>query len=317
MNAIAHETIPRMGRNRAHPRAEISVRGARKEFWAYHQGMVTKTAERCVNVFTDVTLHVSAGEFIAILGQSGCGKTTLLRCVGGLESLSRGVIEVGGDPVRQPRDGTAVVFQSAALFPWMTVEQNVQQAFSMRRGSRKLSEEQKQRIASCIALVGLTEARTFYPHQLSGGMQQRVGIARALVGDPDTLLMDEPFGALDAQTRSVMQEEILRLYDRLGFTAVFITHDLEEALILADRVIVMTGTPSTVTLEVPVPWSRPRSIEAARSDRRFAELRRELWQHLRKDSATRGPGSAARGPGSQDRQGSTDEAEPRAWRGES
>jgi NitT/TauT family transport system ATP-binding protein len=269
----------------ASPHADgIEIANAAKIFWSYKQGWLTKLQYNPVPVFSDVDLRINPGEFVSLVGPTGCGKTTLLRCTAGLESLSAGTITIGSKPVVRPSMSAAMVFQSPALLPWLTVERNVATAFTMR-GSQRLSANQKHNVAAYIHLVGLDGAQHRYPHQLSGGMQQRVGIARALVGNPNVLLMDEPFGALDAQTRTVMQAELIRIFEEIKCTVFFITHDLEEALILSDQVMVMSGKPAGLTKQIHVPWERPRSIETVRSDPRFELMRRELWTALRRDDS--------------------------------
>lgn len=264
----------------------IRIRGARKEFWGYQQHVFTKVIDQRTQVFSSVDLAIAPGEFVVIIGPSGCGKTTLLRCIAGIDRLNAGSIEVNGAKISHPRRGSAMVFQSGALFPWLTVRENVELAFTLD-GTRRVTDSERARAASWIEVVGLGGTESQYPRQLSGGMQQRVAIARALASEPDTLLMDEPFGALDAQTRAVMQEETLRLYDRLSCTVVFVTHDLEEAIVLADRVLVMNGSPATMTYQLDIPWPRPRTIDDIRGDARFEEMREDLWRRLRTGSRIR------------------------------
>ncbi|HEY6893483.1 MAG TPA: ABC transporter ATP-binding protein, partial [Rhodanobacteraceae bacterium] len=190
-----------------------------------------------------ITFDVRDREFVAIVGPSGCGKTTCLRMAAGLEFPTSGRVSVGGRPVTAPGPDRAVVFQQFALFPWKTVHENID--FGLR--SKGLAEAQRrERISRQVELMGLQGYESAYPHQLSGGMQQRVAIARSYVLDPDVLLMDEPFGALDAQTRVVMQEELIKLSQHNPRTILFITHAVEEAVYLADRVVVMTRRPGTV-----------------------------------------------------------------------
>jgi NitT/TauT family transport system ATP-binding protein len=233
--------------------------------------------------------HISLGvrdrEFVAIVGPSGCGKTTCLRMAAGLEFPTSGTVSVGGKPVTRPGPDRAVVFQQFALFPWKTVYENID--FGLR--SKGLAQAaRRERIASQVELMGLQDYETAYPHQLSGGMQQRVAIARSYVLDPDVLLMDEPFGALDAQTRVVMQEELIKLSRVNPRTVLFITHAVDEAVYLADRVVVLTRRPGRVReiLDVaPVRaaenWDRYERTEEVMDQESFVHLRTHIWRLLR------------------------------------
>jgi len=205
----------------------------------------------------DIDLHIAEGEFVCLLGPSGCGKSTLLKIVAGLIALSTGAVRIGGRAVTAPGPDRAVVFQDYALFPWMTVADNVEFGLA----ARGVAPERRHAIsAELLQAVGLTEFAAKYPHHLSGGMKQRVSIARALAVDPVLLLMDEPFGALDAQTRFVMQRELLRVWRAYRKTVLFVTHSIEEALYLGDRVLVMTARPGRIKAEIAVPHERPRDI---------------------------------------------------------
>ncbi|MDE2370681.1 MAG: ABC transporter ATP-binding protein [Burkholderiales bacterium] len=237
----------------------------------------------------DVNLEVAEREFVAIVGPSGCGKTTCLRMAAGLEHPSRGSIRVGGQEVREPGPDRAVVFQAFALFPWKSVWDNVEFGL-VSLGIAK--EERRRRIEHYIELMGLAGYERAFPHQLSGGMQQRVAIARAYVLDPQVLLMDEPFGALDAQTRVVMQEELVRLARRHPRTVLFITHAVEEAVYLADRIVVMTGRPGTIREIVDVKtvreaerWDSHPRIEDVMDQPSFVQLRTHVWKLLRESGA--------------------------------
>ncbi len=211
----------------------------------------------------DVSLEIAPGEFVAILGPSGCGKTTLLYMVAGFIPPTRGEILLNGRRIQGPGPDRGVVFQSFALFPWMTVLDNV--AFGLKM--RGVPREERYRIArEYIALVGLDGFEHRYPHELSGGMQQRVGVARVLANNPDLLLMDEPFASVDAQTRMTLQEELTRIWEARRPTILFVTHDVEEAVFLANRVVVLTPRPGRVRESVGVPLPRPRR-----------------WQHLIED----------------------------------
>ena len=233
-----------------------------------------------VTALDDVSLTVGEGEFVSILGPSGCGKTTVLRILDALVSHDGGRVLINGTPVTEPRAECGFVFQDFGLYPWRTVMDNV--CFGLELAG--VAPAERRRIAAQhIELVGLAGFEGSYPHQLSGGMQQRVGIARTLAMDPEILLMDEPFGALDALTRRVMQGELLRiLASRPGRTVVFVTHDLEEALLLSDRIIVMTARPGKVKEIVHVPFAHPRH-DSVEDTQAFIDLRRRLWESLRQE----------------------------------
>ncbi len=225
-----------------------------------------------------VSLDVADGELLCIVGPSGCGKTTLLRVLAGLEQPTAGTAQIrSDDPTRPAR---AMVFQGAGIFPWMTVEQNV--AYGLRvRGVSKA--ERTATAARWIKEIGLQRFASAYPAQLSGGMQQRVGLARAFAYDPEVLLMDEPFGALDAQTRLLLQQTLLEQWERNTKTVVFVTHSIEEALTLGDRVLVMSARPGRLIHEVKVPFERPRDAVALRTDSRFNSLFADVWESLREE----------------------------------
>ena len=249
---------------------------------------VTRVFERDGKDFLtldSVSFTVNDREFVAIVGPSGCGKTTCLRMAAGLEFPTAGRVDVGGRPVTQPGPDRAVVFQQFALFPWKTVYENIE--FGLRsKGADTASR--RERISRQIEFMGLQGYESAYPHQLSGGMQQRVAIARSYVLDPDVLLMDEPFGSLDAQTRVVMQEELIRLTQKNPRTVLFITHAVEEAVYLADRVIVMTRRPGTVREVIDVApmraeerWHRFEHSEELMVQASFVHLRTRIWRLLR------------------------------------
>jgi NitT/TauT family transport system ATP-binding protein len=263
-----------------HASSYISVTEASKEFTRYDEGFITRRVRSRTVVFQNLEISVAPRQFVSIVGPSGCGKTTLLRCMAGLERLTRGEIIIGDQVINGPRPGSAFIFQSVAIFPWLTVRQNVAAGLTMR-GSRRLPSEARERVEQWIETVGLAGFAESYPRQLSGGMQQRVGIARALVSNPDVLLMDEPFGALDAQTRMVLQEELIRLFESLECAAVFVTHDIDEALTLSDRILVMSRRPSVVLSDITVPWERPRDLDEVRKTPEFASLRERIWTELR------------------------------------
>ena len=224
-----------------------------------------------------ISLQVATGEFVCLVGPSGSGKSTLLRVVAGLLPQTSGEVRIEASRPGTPL--TAMVFQEHALLPWRTVLANV--AFGLEnRGVARAERERRTR--EMLALVGLTKFAHHYPHQLSGGMKQRVGIARALANDPEVLLMDEPFAALDAQTRTIMQEELLRIWASLGTTVIYVTHSLEEALLLGDRVVLMTARPGRVSQVFPVELGRPRGLEI-RGSQAYGMLLEKIWAHLREE----------------------------------
>jgi NitT/TauT family transport system ATP-binding protein len=233
-----------------------------------------------VQALQDVDLDVRENEFLTVLGPSGCGKTTLLKAVAGLIPWNEGEILIDGAPVRGPGPDRSMVFQNFALLPWATVLDNV--GFGLRmRGVGKAEREQRAR--SLIEMVGLAGFETKRPSELSGGMQQRVGIARALAVRPRVLLMDEPFGAVDEQTRRLLQEELLSIWEERRLTVLFITHSMEEAVLLGDRVVLMSARPGRIAEIVPVPLARPRSTDVGATERspQYAELTAYLWDRLR------------------------------------
>lgn len=228
-----------------------------------------------LQVLRHVTVDIDAGGVLAIVGASGCGKSTLLRLIVGLDAGFEGAILVNGRPVDGPGAERAIVFQDHRLFPWLTVAQNIAlalDAFDVPEAERR------RRVAEQIALVGLTGFADAYPHQLSGGMAQRAAIARALVAEPDILLMDEPFGALDSLTRLYLQDELLRIWSERRVTIVIVTHDVEEALFLADTVVVMEPRPGRIGAVEPIALPRPRD----RSSAGFAALKRTILGSLRR-----------------------------------
>ncbi|MGS1006959.1 ABC transporter ATP-binding protein [Achromobacter xylosoxidans] len=233
----------------------------------------------------DVSFEVGEREFVSIVGPSGCGKTTLMRMAAGLEFPSAGSVRVGGKEVEEPGPDRAVVFQQFALFPWKTVTENIGFGLKCKGASR---EARARTVARYIELMGLSGYEQAYPHQLSGGMQQRVAIARSYALDPDVLLMDEPFGALDAQTRVVMQEELVKLSRLNPRTVLFITHSVEEAVYLSDRVVVLTGRPGQIKEIINVAdvrkredWDSMERIEDVMDMEAFVHLRTHIWKLLR------------------------------------
>ncbi|GAA1567041.1 MULTISPECIES: ABC transporter ATP-binding protein [Kribbella] len=250
----------------------IALRQATKRFATRDRGAFT--------AITDVDLEVGAGEFVTVVGPTGCGKSTTLSLVSGLEPASSGEVLVHGKPVSGIPDGVGYMFQTDATLPWKNVLDNV--ALGLRyRGVAKADAER--RAQDWIGRVGLTGFEDRYPHQLSGGMRKRVAMAQTLITEPSLLLLDEPFGALDVQTRELMQDELLRLWSGSGAAVVFVTHDLTEAIALADRVVVMTAGPATVKDEVAIDLPRPRKVEDIRLTPEFIELYRRVWDSLREE----------------------------------
>jgi NitT/TauT family transport system ATP-binding protein len=229
-----------------------------------------------VEALGGVSLTVARGELVCIVGPSGCGKTTLLRVLAGLEQATGGSAHIQHDNPARPVK--AMVFQGSGVFPWMTVAENVAYGLRLQGVSR---QERAELARHWIAAIGLERFAQSYPAQLSGGMQQRVGLARAFACDPEVLLMDEPFGALDAQTRLILQQVLLRQWERDAKTVMFVTHSIEEALTLGDRIYLMSARPGRLLHEVAVPFARPRDAIALRSDPRFSQLFAEIWELLR------------------------------------
>ena len=242
----------------------LELRGVSKQFAL--QG-------RRIDALRDAHLRVRKGEFVCLIGASGCGKSTLLRIVAGFETPSRGQALMWTMPIVGPGPERGMVFQDYALFPWLTVRGNI--GFGPASRGRP-AREVKDTVERFIELVGLARFADAYPHQLSGGMKQRVAIARVLANDAELVLMDEPFGALDAMTRERLQDELLDIWQRTSLTVLFVTHSIEEAVFLADRIVVMSPGPGRIETEVTVPLPRPRSVVAPE----FNELRRELAQRL-------------------------------------
>lgn len=226
----------------------------------------------------EVNLSIERNEFITILGPSGCGKTTLLRIIGGLVDPATGTVTTNGVPVKGPNQNCSIVFQNFALMPWATVLRNVLFGLEMR-GEPASTQLEKARGA--IEAVGLRGFENKYPRQLSGGMQQRVGLARALVVSTPIMLMDEPFGALDQQTRRYMQEELLRLWQQDQRTVVFVTHDMDEAILLGDRVVLMSNRPGRIDEVINIDFPRPRNPDIVERSPEFAELKNRLWHRLK------------------------------------
>ncbi len=242
--------------------AKLALRGLRMTF---------RTDENEVRVLEDIDLDVHEGEFVCILGPSGCGKSTLLNVVAGFLAPTAGSVRIDGEEVRGPDPRRIFVFQERGVFPWLTVEGNI--GFGLGRLPRA---EREERVARYVKLVGLAGFEQAYPHELSGGMKQRVEVARALAVDPDVLYLDEPFGALDSITRLVMRGELLRIWQAERKTILFVTHDIEESVQLADRVVVMSSRPARIRRIVPIDLPHPRDL----SSRRYLELRDGIFEEI-------------------------------------
>ena len=225
-----------------------------------------------------VSLDIAPGEFFMIVGPGGCGKTTLLRILAGLDSVTSGAIEI--ETPHSQRPVNSMIFQGDSIFPWMTVWDNAAYGLKMRRVP---SSTVKEVVGHYLARTGLTRFAKYYPHQLSGGMRQRVSIARAFANDPEILLMDEPFSALDAQNKLLLQEELLHIWEEHKKTVVFITHSVDEAVFLGDRIMVMTAQPGKVKTFVPVPLARPRNIMELQKMPQYGELIAHIWSSLREE----------------------------------
>lgn len=250
-------------------KGHISIDEVRVEFGAARHVAVEQTS-----------LEISAGEFICILGPSGCGKSTLMNCIAGFVRPSYGKVSIDDRPVSKPGPECGMVFQQPSLFPWKTVKDNV--AFGpLMSGHGKSDADSTAR--TLLAMVGLSAYEKRYPATLSGGMKQRVGIARALANYPSVLLMDEPFGALDAQTRSMMQTSLLKIWREFKTTVVFVTHDIDEAIFLADRVLVMSASPGRIIADIKIELERPRKAEICTSDL-FIEYKKKCFELIQEES---------------------------------
>ena len=249
--------------------------------WNHVAKSFEKKGER-VEALRDVSLTIKKGEFISILGPSGCGKSTLLNMTAGLMDPDEvGTVLYGGKLVTEVNTKVGYMTQRDTLLPWRTVKGNIELPLTIQKVSK---DEREHRVREHIKTVGLTGFENHYPRELSGGMRKRVALGRTLISEPQTLLMDEPFAALDAQLRLVMQEELLRLWSGTGKTVVFVTHDLHEAVALSDRVVVLTGRPGTVKLDIKVPINRPRNIaEIGIEGGIAARLATELWHSLKEE----------------------------------
>jgi NitT/TauT family transport system ATP-binding protein len=238
-------------------------------------GKTYRGDDGALEVLRSVSIEVAGGQFISILGASGCGKSTLLMMLAGLEPISSGTIEIAGQPVRTPRRDVGIIFQDPTLLPWKSAIENVEFPLALRKVK---AAERRRRALPLLDLVGLASFAERYPDELSGGMRQRVAIARCLVQEPRVLLMDEPFAALDEQTRTRMGSELLQIWEKSGGTVVFVTHGLTEAIYLADTVFVMGTRPGRIIERITVPLPRPRTIDMIGSEA-FGQLRNRIW-HL-------------------------------------
>jgi NitT/TauT family transport system ATP-binding protein len=252
---------------------------------------VGKTFEIRSGAFTaveNITLDIPSGAFFVIVGPSGCGKTTLLRMAAGLETPTRGTITIGRE--RADRPGNSMIFQGDSIFPWMTVFDNAAYGLRMRNAPKAEIEEV---VGHYLSRTGLTKFAKAYPHQLSGGMKQRVSIARAFANDPEVLLMDEPFSALDEQNKTLLQEELLRIWEETKKTVLFITHSVDEAVTLGDKIMVMTAQPGRAKAIIDVPFPRPRKVLELRATPEYGELVYDIWGQLRDEVLAAKAGEAA------------------------
>ncbi|MDR1955054.1 MAG: ABC transporter ATP-binding protein [Candidatus Methanoplasma sp.] len=248
--------------------ALINIKNLRKVF---------KRDETETVVLENFSLEIGKGELITLVGPSGCGKTTILRLIAGLTEPTSGEVTINGKPCTVPGADRGMVFQDFALFPWRSVRKNVEFGLEIA-GVPK--EERREKAEKYIKLAGLEKFIDARVHELSGGMKQRVGIARALVGHPDVILMDEPFGALDAQTRNIMQVQLLKILEKTDQTIIFVTHSVDEAVFLSDRIIVLTKRPASIIEIIDIPWPRPRD----RADPEFTALRKKILTELEEEN---------------------------------
>jgi NitT/TauT family transport system ATP-binding protein len=263
-NVTPLKPVPRAG--------AIEVRGV---------GQVFRTRTQDVVALEDVSIDVRPGRFVVLVGPSGCGKSTLLMMMAGLLQQTSGTITINGQPIAKPDpDRVGVVFQEPSLFPWLTAEENVEFPLALRGVAKN---ERRAKAQDALTLVGLDGFGKRHPHELSGGMKQRVSIARGMVQDPPVLLMDEPFAALDEQTRMTMGDELLRIWAATGKTVVFVTHSLTEAVYLADEVLVMSARPGRIVDHLQVALPRPRTYDMLSGDA-FGTLRDRIWRHIRKSA---------------------------------
>jgi NitT/TauT family transport system ATP-binding protein len=264
--------------------AKLSVEDVSKSFRV--PGGNAGDAARILPVLRHVSFEMRSGELVSLIGESGCGKTTLLRIIQGLVRRDAGTIRVDGHPVEGAGRDRGFIFQQPSLLPWRSARQNVEFGLELQGVGRA---ERTRRATALLDLVGLGSAAERYPHQLSGGMQQRIGLARALAIEPAILLMDEPFSALDAQTREVLQAELLRIKAETGKTILFVTHDLDEAIYLSDRVVVMAARPGRVSEIIDIPFPRPRpALPRLRGEAAFQRIRGDMWGRIRSSTLAEG-----------------------------
>jgi sulfonate transport system ATP-binding protein len=260
--------------------SEIEVKAPKGHVEVENFALSYETIDGSFEAVTNTGIHVNPGEFVSIVGPSGCGKSTLLNAVAGFLKPTTGTVTVDGEPVKGPSAERGMVFQQYSLFPWKTVRENVEFGLKMRGMDRS----QRERAArTLLGLAGLEAFEKHYPDRLSGGMKQRVGIVRALATGPKVLLLDEPFGALDAQTRVIMQQILTNMWQRLKISVLFVTHDIDEAIFLSDRVYCMTARPGSIKAEISIPLERPRQQSMMMSSE-FLALRRGLMSLIREES---------------------------------
>jgi NitT/TauT family transport system ATP-binding protein len=276
--SVASQGDPHAAKEAGRASGHVEVRGVSKHFSVRPDARTGGAKETRITALENIDLRIAKGEFLSLLGPSGCGKTTLLRMVAGLIPTDEGEIAVEGRKVTRPTKQTAVVFQNFGLLPWRTVRRNVE--FPLELDG--VGPAERERIASeYLEVVGLSRFDRHYPHELSGGMQQRVGIARALARKPSLLLMDEPFGALDAQTREELQEEFLRIWAMTSTTVIFVTHSIDEALVMSDRIAVFATRPGRIKEIISSPFERRGAGTDVRAHPRFVESRAALRELLR------------------------------------
>ncbi len=259
----------------------ISVQGVTHQFGESGRRPADQVRRNAVE---DVSLEVPRGEFLAIVGPSGCGKTTLMNMMAGLIQPTQGLVTRDGVPAKSLGRNVGYMFARPGLLPWRSARANVELGLEFRGMRRSQTKETATRL---LDQVGLGTFQDSLPAELSQGMRQRVALARVLALDPDYLLMDEPFGALDAQTKLVIQELFIRIWEGTGKTVIFVTHDLSEAAAMADRVIVMTATPGRIKADLTMPFDRPRDLDALRFDPRFQEISHQIWESLKDEVASR------------------------------
>ena len=255
-------------------REEVALRGVTKVFTDRKRGRET-------TALSDVSLSIAKGQFVCLLGPSGCGKSTILNLVAGFEQANSGEVLLAGHSITGPGQDRGMVFQQPLLFPWLSVIDNI--TFGPRMASKR-PDDYLLRAERYIQEMGLSGFEKHYPYELSGGMQQRVALARAWIGEPELFLMDEPFGALDAQTRLMMQELLMRVWEKSRTTVLFVTHDIDEAVFLADRIFIMTSRPGRIKESLKVDLARPRNYDTIILDERYVRLKQQILQVIRKET---------------------------------